>query len=109
MLSDRNLVRLAAGSTEAAAATRRLELYPVDLDPKRVVALSQLGIYLDNVRGVKWEDLYDRIKGRFGELDRFPNTYADLLEVLRGCGIEVEPPRQAARPKPRCSLCSRRC
>ncbi|WP_199044187.1 BREX system serine/threonine kinase PglW [Glycomyces salinus] len=90
VLSDRNLVRLAAGSSKTAAATRRLELYPVDLDPKRVVALSQLGIYLDNEGGVEWKHLRDRVNGRFGELERFPDKYSDLLDLLRECGIEVE-------------------
>jgi serine/threonine protein kinase len=90
VMTDTDLVRLAADATKSVAVTPRLELYPTNLDPKRAVLLTQLSAYLDSEEGAKWELLIERVRARFGDLDQFPDNAADLIMLLGECGFEVE-------------------
>ncbi|GAA2269134.1 BREX system serine/threonine kinase PglW [Glycomyces scopariae] len=90
VMSDTDLVRLAADSNKSVAVTPRLELYPTSLDPKRVVSLTQLSAYLDGEYGANWQLLIERVRARFGDLDSFPGNLAELTEVLAECGFKVE-------------------
>ena len=90
LLTDTDLVRLAADATKLVSVTPRLELYPTNLDPKRAVALTQLSAYLDDEDGVRWTDLIERAQARFGDLQDFPERKSDLMDLLYSCGLDVE-------------------
>ncbi|GAA4919026.1 serine/threonine protein kinase [Stackebrandtia albiflava] len=88
-LSDADMVRLAADLDPAVEVTPRLELYPVDLDPVRVVRLTNLALLLDNPGGVDVGKLRERVTARFPRLANFPEKRSDLLELLHRCGLKV--------------------
>lgn len=89
-LSDTDLVRLAADITPKVASTPRLELYPVDLDPARIVRLTQLGLLLDSDGGADLEKIQERVRARFPDQTRFPEKPSDLKTLLHDVGLEVE-------------------
>ncbi|QSB05152.1 BREX system serine/threonine kinase PglW [Natronoglycomyces albus] len=90
VLTDIDLVRLAADANKSVAVTPRLELYPTDMNPRRAVALTQLSAYLDDEDGVRWQDLIKRVKARFGDLEGFPRDLSGLLDLLDECDLDVE-------------------
>jgi serine/threonine protein kinase len=90
IMSDTDLVRLAADATKSVAVTPRLELYPTNLDPKRVVSLTQLSTYLDGKEGANWMLLIERVRARFSDLDSFPDNATELEALLNECGLKIE-------------------
>ena len=78
-LSDTDLVSLAAGASQDAAMTARLELYPRSLDPKKALRLAQAASYLGDP-GLEPDRLRDRVLARFPELANLPDP--DQLRKL---------------------------
>ncbi|WP_431868917.1 BREX system serine/threonine kinase PglW [Nocardiopsis eucommiae] len=66
-LPDTALVQIAAAASERAAATPRLELYPVDLDLERALRITQAIGYLGKP-GITPEQISDRVRSRFPAL-----------------------------------------
>ncbi|GLZ79455.1 protein kinase [Actinorhabdospora filicis] len=88
-LPDTDLVRLAAGASPHAAATQRLELYPVDLEPERAIRVAQLGVYLTE-RATAVPKLVERVYSRLPELRGFPADGTTLAGLLEADGYDTE-------------------
>ena len=86
-LSDTDLVSLAAGASQDAAMTARLELYPRSLDPKKALRLAQAASYLGEP-GLEPDRLRDRVLARFPELANLPDP-GQLRKLLREMGHTV--------------------
>ena len=86
-LSDTDLVSLAAGASQDAAMTARLELYPRSLDPKKALRLAQAASYLGEP-GLEPKRLRDRVLARFPELANLPDP-DELRKLLRKIGHTV--------------------
>ena len=65
--SDTALVQIAAAASAGAAATPRLELYPIDLDLERALRITQAIGYLGRP-GITPEQIRDRVRARFPAL-----------------------------------------
>ena len=79
--SDSSLVHIAAAASENAAATPRLELYPLDLDLERALRITQAVGYL-GWPGVTPEQIQERVRSRFPALP-VPGE-GELRELLFG-------------------------
>ncbi|MGH3275637.1 MAG: hypothetical protein ACRDNZ_15100, partial [Streptosporangiaceae bacterium] len=86
-LSDTDLVALAAGASQNAAMTARLELYPRGLDPKKALRLAQAASYLGEP-GLEPGRLRDRVLARFPELTNLPDP-GQLRKLLQDMGHTV--------------------
>jgi serine/threonine protein kinase len=93
-LSDTDLVSLAAGASQDAAVTARLELYPRSLDPKKALRLAQAASYLGEP-GLEPDRLRDRVLARFPELANLPDP-GQLRKLLQEMGHTVNVTRNAA-------------
>ena len=86
-LSDTDLVSLAAGASQDAAMTARLELYPRSLDPRKALRLAQAASYLGEP-GLEPNRLRDRVLARFPELSDLPDP-GQLRKLLQEMGHTV--------------------
>jgi serine/threonine protein kinase len=93
-LSDTDLVSLAAGASQNAAMTARLELYPRSLDPKKALRLAQAASYLGN-HGLEPDKLRQRVLARFPELANLPDP-GQLRKLLQDMGHIVNLTRDEA-------------
>jgi len=93
-LSDTDLVSLAAGASQDAAMTARLELYPRRLDPKKALRLAQAASYLGEP-GLEPSRLRDRVLARFPELANLPDP-GHLRKLLQEMGHTVNVTRSRA-------------
>ena len=92
-LSDTDLVSLAAGASQDAAMTARLELYPRSLDPRKALRLAQAASYLGEP-GLEPNRLRDRVLARFPELADLPDP-GQLRKLLQDMGHTVNVTRDA--------------
>ncbi|WP_405088317.1 BREX system serine/threonine kinase PglW [Microbispora sp. NBC_01389] len=93
ILDDRRLVFLAATSSDRAAATARLEIYPRDLSPVRALRLTQAGVVPAVMRdgrplGLTPEQIHEKVRARFPALQPLPN-HPKLDALLRDAGFDV--------------------
>ncbi|MFC0003613.1 BREX system serine/threonine kinase PglW [Micromonospora siamensis] len=103
-IDERRRVLLAAVASERAAATARLELYPRDLDPVRALRLAQAGVVPpaaspDGGRGLTPEQVTQRVRTRFPELDPLP-SHPKLDRLLAEAGFELRWERDKYVPPP---------
>ncbi|MGN9811521.1 BREX system serine/threonine kinase PglW [Micromonospora sp. BQ11] len=103
-IDERRRVLLAAVASERAAATARLELYPRDLDPVRALRLAQAGVVPpatspDGGRGLTPEQVIQRVRTRFPELDPLP-PHPKLDRLLAEAGFELRWDRDKYVPPP---------
>ncbi|MEV0810041.1 BREX system serine/threonine kinase PglW [Micromonospora sp. NPDC050200] len=103
-IDERRRVLLAAVASERAAATARLELYPRDLDPVRALRLAQAGVVPpatspDGGRGLTPEQVTQRVRTRFPELDPLP-PHPKLDRLLAEAGFELRWDRDKYVPPP---------
>jgi hypothetical protein len=92
-LSDTDLVSLAAGASQNAAMTARLELYPRDLDPKKALRQAQAASYLGD-QGLEPNKLRARVLARFPELTDLPEP-GQLRKLLQEMGHIVNVTRNS--------------
>jgi serine/threonine protein kinase len=86
LLSEQRLVHLAVSASENAAATPRLEIYPLDLPPERALRLSQAGFATD--KGIAADEVHERVRARFPSLQELPKGPA-LERLLNSAGFDV--------------------
>ncbi|MFI9511257.1 BREX system serine/threonine kinase PglW [Nocardia sp. NPDC052566] len=95
---ERRLVQMAVGASRNAAATPRLEIYPLNLPLVRAARLTQAGLVrltpnLERGRqpGLRVEEVHERIRSRFPELDAGQGLPAgpELTAALRNAGFEL--------------------
>jgi serine/threonine protein kinase len=90
-LADTRLVELAAAVSQRAADSPRLELYPRDLDLARALRISQAGAGVRRESGITVEELCQRVRARFPELEwRTVPTHVRMEEALREAGVPLE-------------------
>lgn len=95
---ERRLVQMAVGASRNAAATPRLEIYPLTLPLVRAARLTQAGLVrltpgLERQRqpGVRVAEVHERIRGRFPELGAgqgLPEG-SELTAALRNAGFDL--------------------
>lgn len=104
-LADTRLVAVAAGLSQKAAASRRLELYPRDLDLPRALRISQAGAGVSQ-DGITLKTLLAKVRARFPEIELGEPTYVEVEEALASAGSRLtyhpgdgifKPPPQAWR------------
>lgn len=100
-LADTRLVALAAGLSHQAAASRRLELYPRDLDLARALRVSQAaaGVSPD---GITLKSLLAKVRARFPEIDFGEPSYFEVGEALTSAGsrLTYDPADGKFKPPP---------
>lgn len=100
-LADTRLVELAAAASRRAAASPRLELYPVDLDLVRALRISQAVAGVQRERGITQADLLARVRARFpGVAVDERLTHVELEDALHKAGfpLEYDPSAKLFRP-----------
>ncbi|WP_153414422.1 BREX system serine/threonine kinase PglW [Nocardia macrotermitis] len=95
---ERRLVQMAVGASRNAAATPRLEIYPLTLPLIRAARLTQAGLVrltpgLERLRqpGVRVDEVHERIRRRFPELgvERGLPEGSELTAALRNAGFDL--------------------
>ncbi|WP_194814252.1 BREX system serine/threonine kinase PglW [Nocardia sp. XZ_19_385] len=95
---ERRLVQMAVGASRHAAATPRLEIYPLTLPLVRAARLTQAGLVrltpgLERQRqpGVRVEEVHERIRARFPELgaEQGLSDGSELTAALRNAGFDL--------------------
>lgn len=93
VLDDRRTVQLAAAASGVAAASPRLEIYPIDLDPVRALRLAQAGVVPARFGDagqprLSPRQIRERVRARFPELADLPEHPA-LHRLLTAAGFEL--------------------
>ncbi|MDP8930801.1 MAG: BREX system serine/threonine kinase PglW, partial [Actinomycetota bacterium] len=87
-LADTRLVALAAGLAQHAAASRRLELYPRDLELARALRISQAGAGIPE-KGITLKALLAKVRARFPDVRLGEPTYVEVEEALASAGSRL--------------------
>ncbi|MGW4849037.1 BREX system serine/threonine kinase PglW [Nocardia brasiliensis] len=95
---ERRLVQMAVGASRNAAATPRLEIYPLTLPLIRAARLTQAGLVrltpgleLQRQPGIRPAEVHERIRARFPELGAeqgLPDG-SELTAALRNAGFDL--------------------
>ena len=86
VVKDRDLLRLACQSSQGAAASGRMEIYPRNMDALRTLTLAQGMIC--GVPQLTEADITSRVSGRYPEAQPLPSR-PTLDEWLRNLGLEL--------------------
>jgi len=92
--AEARLVRLAAAASSHAAVSSRLELYPRNMQPARVLKLCH-GALL-GTRELTVEEIHKRVMSRYPEAESLP-VRPELDVLLAGLDLELEWSPSAAR------------
>ncbi|WP_346776476.1 BREX system serine/threonine kinase PglW [Streptomyces sp. HNM0574] len=88
-LSDARLVSLAAATSEGAAASPRLELYPRSLELWRALQISQAAAGVRRETGISLEGLLARLRSRFPEMALDRPTHVEVEDALAKAGFPL--------------------
>lgn len=99
-LPDARLVTLAAATSDGAAASPRLELYPRDLELWRALQISQAAAGVRRETGISLEGLLARLRSRFPEMRLDRPTYVEVEDALAKAGFPLTYERTEERFKP---------